>query len=40
LPDKEFERIKIEVIPVSKLPAWHPRAGSKGWVFIDEILLN
>lgn len=40
LPEKEFSRIKIEVIPVSKLPAWHPGAGSKGWVFMDEILLN
>jgi uncharacterized membrane protein len=40
LPEKTFSKIKIEVVPVSKLPAWHQGAGSKGWVFMDEILFN
>jgi uncharacterized membrane protein len=32
--------IKIIAIPVSKLPAWHRGKGDKGWVFVDEILVN
>ncbi len=40
LPEKEFSRIKVEVIPISNIPKWHPSSGSKGWVFIDEIILN
>jgi len=40
LPDTDFEKIKIRLKPISRLPSWHPGAGSKGWVFVDEILLN
>jgi uncharacterized membrane protein len=40
LPQTDFERIKIRVKPISKLPSWHPGVGNKGWVFVDEILLN
>ena len=32
--------IKLVAVPVSKLPAWHPGKGDKGWVFVDEILVN
>jgi hypothetical protein len=32
--------IKAKLTPVNPLPKWHPGAGSKGWVFIDEILIN
>ena len=32
--------IKIVAIPVAKLPKWHAGKGEKGWVFIDEILIN
>ena len=32
--------LKIKVNTVTKLPAWHPGKGDKGWVFIDEIFLN
>ncbi len=38
--DKIYEKLLLKVIPISKLPAWHPGAGSKGWVFVDEIVLN
>ena len=31
---------KITARNVSKLPAWHPGKGQKGWVFIDEIFFN
>ncbi|MDI1322617.1 MAG: FN3 associated domain-containing protein [Algoriphagus sp.] len=35
-----LEKIRVRISPISKLPNWHPSAGSKGWIFIDEILLN
>lgn len=37
---KKISVIKIVAKPVSKLPAWHPGKGEKGWVFIDEIFFN
>jgi uncharacterized membrane protein len=40
LPEVPFDKVKIRVKPISKLPSWHPGAGEKGWVFVDEILLN
>ena len=32
--------IKAKLTPINPLPKWHPGAGGKGWVFIDEILIN
>lgn len=32
--------LKVVARPVTKLPAWHPGKGQRGWFFIDEILLN
>lgn len=32
--------IKLIATPVGKLPAWHPGKGDKGWIFVDEVLLN
>jgi hypothetical protein len=32
--------LKIIANPVSKLPAWHPGKGDKGWIFADEIFVN
>ncbi|QNA42704.1 c-type cytochrome domain-containing protein [Lacibacter sediminis] len=32
--------IKIIGNTVSKLPAWHPGKGDKGWLFVDEVLVN
>lgn len=32
--------IKVIAVPVPKLPGWHNGKGEKGWVFIDEILIN
>jgi uncharacterized membrane protein len=40
LPSTDFDRVKVRLKPISKLPVWHPGAGAKGWVFVDEILLN
>ncbi|MFN0176003.1 MAG: DUF2231 domain-containing protein [Saprospiraceae bacterium] len=41
----KFEARKISVLkivakPVTKLPAWHPGKGEKGWFFVDEIFLE
>lgn len=38
-PVKE-KYLKVVVVPVGKLPVWHPGKGEKGWVFVDEIFLN
>ncbi len=40
LGDKSMEKIRVRISPLSNLPKWHSNAGSKGWIFIDEILLN
>jgi hypothetical protein len=32
--------LKIIAVPVTKLPAWHPGKGQKGWIFTDEIFVN
>lgn len=32
--------IKARLSPVNSLPKWHPGAGSKGWLFVDEVLIN
>lgn len=32
--------IKVVAVPIAKLPAWHPQKGLKGWVFMDEVLVN
>lgn len=39
LPDESFDQIRLKLYPIAKLPAWHPGAGAKGWVFVDEILI-
>ncbi len=36
---KKFRYIEIEAIPVAKMPKWHPGAGDKGWVFVDEVFF-
>jgi hexosaminidase len=40
-----FERIKVRSIKVKaknirKCPAWHPGAGGKAWLFVDEIIAE
>jgi hypothetical protein len=36
----EIQSIRVRLSPVNPLPKWHPGAGQKGWVFIDEVLIN
>ncbi|MBN3581733.1 chitobiase/beta-hexosaminidase C-terminal domain-containing protein [Algoriphagus aestuarii] len=40
LPAESFDEIRVRLTPLSRLPKWHPGAGEKGWVFIDEVLLE
>ncbi len=35
-----YESLRIKLNPIRFLPKWHPASGAKGWVFVDEILLN
>lgn len=37
---KTVNRLKVVAHPLERLPAWHPAKGERGWVFIDEILVN
>ncbi|MHA7128384.1 c-type cytochrome domain-containing protein [Algoriphagus namhaensis] len=39
LPSTDFNRVKVQINRITSLPAWHPGAGAKGWVFIDEVSL-
>ena len=32
--------LKVIAVPVPKLPKWHGGKGDKGWVFVDEVLVN
>ena len=32
--------IQVDVRCTKTLPAWHPAAGQKAWLFIDNILVN
>ncbi|WP_304516516.1 c-type cytochrome domain-containing protein [Cecembia rubra] len=34
------KQIKAILKPVNRLPKWHPGAGQKAWMFIDEVLIN
>ncbi len=38
--EQSLRCIKVIAVPVGKLPAWHPGKGNKGWVFVDELLVN
>jgi len=40
IPQSNYKCYKIVAKNVSKLPAWHPGKGEKGWIFIDEIFFN
>ena len=32
--------VQIDVSSIGKIPAWHPAAGQKAWLFIDNVLVN
>lgn len=39
-PTQKVMIIKLVAKPVTVLPGWHPKKGEKGWLFLDEILIN
>jgi len=40
LPAGTMDQIRLKAQPIAKLPSWHPGAGAKGWIFVDEILVH
>ena len=38
LPWHRHKYLKIKLIALPTLPAWHPGTGSSGWIFLDEIM--
>ena len=40
IPNIKVKYIKIEAQPVEKLPEWHPAAGEKVWLMIDEVKIR
>ena len=40
IPNIKVKYIKIEALPVGKLPAWHPAAGEKVWIMTDEVKVQ
>ena len=40
IPNIKVKYIKIEAQPVEKLPEWHPAAGEKAWIMIDEVKMK
>ena len=40
IPSKEVKYIRIEAVPVEKLPKWHAAAGEKAWIMTDEIQVG
>jgi hexosaminidase len=39
-PQKVIRYVKFEIKGTKQLPQWHPSAGSKSWVFMDEIVVR
>jgi hypothetical protein len=39
-PVTKARYIKITANSIKECPAWHPAAGGKSWIFIDEIIVN
>ena len=34
---KKSDKLKLVLLPLKKIPDWHPGKGKHGWLFIDEI---
>lgn len=39
-PETRLNFIKVIAVPLAKIPEWHNEKGKKGWVFIDEVMVN
>ncbi|GAB3649505.1 chitobiase/beta-hexosaminidase C-terminal domain-containing protein [Echinicola sediminis] len=40
MDSKVSDKLRIKITPNPNLPAWFRGAGDKGWVFLDEVVLN
>jgi uncharacterized membrane protein len=40
LGDKSYNKMKLVVKPLGRLPNWHPGKGEPGWVFVDELFFE
>ncbi|GGF40911.1 chitobiase/beta-hexosaminidase C-terminal domain-containing protein [Echinicola rosea] len=40
MPAGNYQKIRLQLIPLNKLPPWHRGAGDKAWVFVDEVVLD
>jgi hypothetical protein len=40
VPGREAKYIRIEAMPVEKLPVWHAAPGEKAWIMIDEVKVE
>ncbi|WP_319268660.1 GH92 family glycosyl hydrolase [uncultured Draconibacterium sp.] len=38
--EQKVQKLKIKVKNYGKLPNWHPGAGKRPWIFVDEININ
>ena len=38
-PEVEAKHVKIKALNYGVCPDWHPAAGSKSWLFVDEVRL-
>ncbi len=38
--DASVKYLRIEIIPIRRLPSWHPAKGEPGWFFIDEVVMK
>jgi uncharacterized membrane protein len=37
---QQLSCIKLVAKPLTKIPAWHAGKGNKGWLFVDEVIVN
>ena len=40
LANENLLQLKAILKPINSLPKWHQGAGERGWVFLDEVLIN
>jgi hexosaminidase len=38
--EKNVRFLKVKVENYGVLPKWHPNAGEKAWIMVDEIVVN
>jgi len=40
LSDLPARYVKVKAKNVGTCPTWHPGAGGKAWIFVDELVIN